>query len=126
MNMMQLIWSLSLIILSSTIMLSQEIKDTSYYNPLFGNVRVWENKEDKTQETIFHGGYIVKDNTDKIIVDGNKSGDCGCEPIENGFWVYYYHNGNIKEQGSFDCGEKVGTWIKFYENGSINNGSALN
>ena len=56
---------------------------------------------------------------DRVIFDGNKSKHCDCEPIENGFWVYYYDNGNIKEQGSFDCGKKIGTWISFHENGMI-------
>lgn len=110
---------LIVLILNSSILLSQVKKDTNYIDSLLGNICVWENIEEGTKEIMFHGGYILKDNLDNIIADGNKSGDCGCQPIANGFWVFYYQNGKIKEQGSFDCGEKVNTWITFYKNGSI-------
>lgn len=109
---------LVILMIKSSILFCQVKKDTIYLDPLLGNTRMWENI-DGTKEFLFHGGYIVKDSLGRIIINGNKSGDCGCEPIANGFWVYYYQNGNIKEQGSFDCGEKVNTWITFYRNGSV-------
>lgn len=113
------LYILLLLALCNQILLGQIQGDTSYYDEEFGNVGIWTNTDDKTIEIRFHGGYIVKDSSDRILIDGNKSGDCGCEPIENGFWIYYYENGRIREQGSYDCGEKIGTWIRFYENGSI-------
>ncbi|MBN1970748.1 MAG: TonB family protein [Candidatus Delongbacteria bacterium] len=36
-----------------------------------------------------------------------------------GNFIYYYKNGNIKEQGKFESGAKVGCWKGFYENGEI-------
>ncbi len=117
--MIKMLSTIVLMTLCSSMLFSQVIKDTSYFDPLLGNIRVRNNVKDGTKEILFHGGYIVKDSSDRILINGNRSGHCGCEPLKNGFWVYYYQNGSIKEQGSFDCGEKVGTWITFYKNASI-------
>lgn len=115
----RLLYILILVTLSNSTLICQVRKDSSYLDPLLGNVGVWQNTVYGTKEILFNGGYIVKDSLGRVLIDGNKSGDCSCEPIENGFWIYYYENGKIKEQGSFDCGEKIDTWITFYRNGTI-------
>ncbi len=37
--------------------------------------------------------------------------------LEDGYFTYYYQNGQIESEGEFDRGVKVGTWKRFDSNG---------
>jgi hypothetical protein len=57
------------------------------------------------------------------IIDGHwrggMSSPCGCIVKPHGYWIERYRNGNLKEQGTYFCNEKIGTWIYYHENGQI-------
>ncbi len=38
-------------------------------------------------------------------------------PAENGVWVYWYDNGQVRERGSYDRGRREGFWTQWYPNG---------
>ena len=107
-----------LVFLTNTI-IAQNILTENLKESLNYQIHIRNNPNDKSKELLFKDGYILIDSFKNVSVDGNKSGDCGCEPIENGFWIYYYNNGKIKSQGSYNCGEKIDTWIDFYNNGNL-------
>ena len=38
---------------------------------------------------------------------------------EDGKWIWYYENGQIKVEGIYKAGNRVNQWITYNENGSI-------
>jgi len=38
---------------------------------------------------------------------------------EDGKHVYYYPNGNVKEERYYDAGIKIRNWTKYHENGEL-------
>lgn len=69
------------------------------------------------------GRYLKKSKEGVVLIDGHKWGGmgtrCGCEPREDGYWIERYENGNLKLQGRYDCGHKIGTWTYYHENGQM-------
>jgi len=63
--------------------------------------------------------YVEISKEGVFLVEGYKLGNCGCEPQSNGYWVERYRNGNLKNQGEYECGRKIGRWIYYFENGQI-------
>ena len=65
--------------------------------------------------------YVEKSKEGVLLKEGHKMGGfgsaCGCTPMPHGYWIERYRNGFIKEQGQYDCREKIGTWMYYYENG---------
>ncbi len=63
--------------------------------------------------------YIEVSKEGVLLIEGYKLGNCGCEPQSNGYWIERYRNGNLKNQGEYECGRKIGRWIYYFENGQI-------
>lgn len=39
--------------------------------------------------------------------------------LEDGYWTYYYENGNKKAIGGYNYGKKTGQWTYYYPNGKV-------
>ncbi len=38
-------------------------------------------------------------------------------PVEQGTWIYWYDNGQVRERGAYDRGRRRGLWTQWYPNG---------
>ena len=38
-------------------------------------------------------------------------------PSEQGVWIYWYDNGQVRERGAYDRGRRTGHWTQWYPNG---------
>jgi len=39
--------------------------------------------------------------------------------IKNGFWKYYFNNGNVKKEGNYSNNIKDGFWKTYHDNGKV-------
>ena len=39
--------------------------------------------------------------------------------LDHGEWTFYFSNGQIQTQGTFEKGKRIGIWSYFYENGQL-------
>ena len=59
-------------------------------------------------------------NKEQPIKDGKRINQYDLEGREQGYWEYYYDNGNIMEKGSYKNGKEDGLWKQyFFSNGQL-------
>jgi len=46
--------------------------------------------------------------------------------IQQGFWKYFYRNGNIKAEGHYENGQKQGYWKEYYKNSIVKSEGHIN
>lgn len=68
--------------------------------------------------------HTLKSKEGVFLIDGHWDGGIGstcggCEVQRHGYWIERYRNGELKAQGRYKCGRKIGIWNYYYENGQL-------
>jgi antitoxin component YwqK of YwqJK toxin-antitoxin module len=58
-------------------------------------------------------------NNSQPMVDGVRINQYDYEGNKEGYWEYYYSNGNLESKGSYKNGDKDGYWEYYWNNGVL-------